>query len=122
VFGGAGARYITDELARGRPARCPAIELADSPRRAGAGLASRRPAEARRLYTGSLPILLFQAVFRVRATKEVLRRRGLLASTVARAAGPVLDQDDLLELDALLLDARPLFTTHLPDSDARSAA
>lgn len=122
VFGGAGARYITDELARGAAGTMPALELADIHVALVRAWRRGERAEARRLYTGSLPILLFQAVFRVRATKEVLRRRGLLASTVARAAGPVLDQDDLLELDALLIEARSLFSTHPPDQGARSAA
>lgn len=114
VFGGAGARYVTDELARGAAGTMPALELADL--HVALVRAWRRGdrAEARRLYTASLPLLIFQAVFRVRATKEVLRRRGLLASTVARAAGPVLDQDDFRELDALLADARAFLTTHPP--------
>ena len=40
----------------------------------------------------------FQMVFRMRSTKEVLSRRGLLASTHARAGGPVLDAQDRREL------------------------
>lgn len=122
VFGGAGARYVTDELARGAAGTMPAIELADVHVALVRAFRRGDRAEARRLYTGTLPLLLFQAVFRVRATKEVLRRRGLLTSTVARAAGPGLDQDDLLELDALLADARAFFTTHPPESGARAAA
>jgi hypothetical protein len=35
-------------------------------------------------------------------TKEVLRRRGIIAATHVRAAGPVLDAFDLRELDALM--------------------
>lgn len=116
IFGGAGARYVTDELARGAAGTMPAIELADLHVTLVRAWRRGDRAEARRLYNASLPLLLFQAVFRVRATKEVLRRRGLLASTVARAAGPVLDPDDLRELDALLADARPVFAIHPPST------
>jgi 4-hydroxy-tetrahydrodipicolinate synthase len=68
-----------------------------------------------------LPLLTFQAVFRVRATKEVLRRRGLLTSTMARAAGPVPDADDIRELEALLADALFLFDIHPPHLDREAA-
>ena len=60
-------------------------------------------------------MLVFQAVFRVRATKEILQRRGLLESTAARAAGPKLDTHDIQELDALVSDARSLFEIHVPN-------
>ncbi len=60
-------------------------------------------------------MLVFQAVFRVRATKGILQRRGLLESTLARAAGPKLDAYDVRELDALVSDARSLFKNHVPN-------
>ena len=41
-------------------------------------------AGARALYNRSLPLLTFQAVFRMDMTKEVLRRRGVLESTHVR--------------------------------------
>lgn len=115
VFGGAGARYVIDELARGAAGTMPAIELADI--HAALVRAWRRGdrATARRLYRESLPMLVFQAVFRVRATKEILQRRGLLESTLARAAGPKLDAHDVRELDALVSDALSLFETHVPN-------
>ena len=62
----------------------------------------------------SLPLLAFQMVFRVRATKEVLRHRGLLTETRARAAGPVLDVQDQREIVALLADMKPLFERDVP--------
>jgi 4-hydroxy-tetrahydrodipicolinate synthase len=61
-----------------------------------------RPAEVRRLFDRMLPLLNFQAVFRMAMTKEVLRRRGIIASTHVRAAGPRLDAGDLRELDQLM--------------------
>lgn len=121
VFGGAGARYVVDELARGAAGTMPAIELADVHAALLRAWIAGDRATARRLYTASLPLLTFQAVFRVRATKEVLRRRGLLASTVARAAGPVPDADDIRELEALLADASALFERHPPVIEREAA-
>jgi len=102
VFGGAGGRYITDELARGACGTMPACELSDlhvalfRAHRAGDALG------ARRLCDRMLPLLNFQAVFRMAMTKEVLRRRGIIVATHVRAAGPALDAFDLRELDALM--------------------
>ncbi len=114
VFGGAGARYVIDELARGAAGTMPALEIADIHARLWAAWQRGAVAEARRLYNVSLPLLAFQMVFRVRATKEVLRRRGLLQETKARAAGPVLDAQDQRELVALLADMQALFERDVP--------
>ena len=102
VFGGAGGRYITDELARGACGTMPACELTDLHVRQFAAHRAGDAAEVRRLFTRMLPLLNFQAVFRMAMTKEVLRRRGVITSTHVRAAGPTLDAGDLRELDALL--------------------
>jgi len=112
VFGGAGARYVMDELARGAAGTMPASELADVHVALFAAFGSGDAAEARRLYSRSLPLLLFQAIFRVRLTKAVLAARGLLTSTVARAAGPVFDPADEAECAALIAEAADLFTRH----------
>lgn len=123
VFGGAGARYIMDELARGAAGAMPASELTDIHVRLHAAFASGNHKEARRLYSRSLPLLLFQANFRVRLTKEVLAARGLISSTHARAAGPVLDAGDRAELAALLAEAADLFAIHpLKGSVAHAAS
>ena len=102
VFGGAGGRYITDELARGACGTMPACELTDLHVQQFAAHRAGNSAEVRRLYTRMLPLLNFQAVFRMAMTKEVLRRRGVIASTFVRAAGPKMDAGDLRELGALL--------------------
>ncbi len=117
VFGGAGARYVVDELARGAAGTMPALELVDVHVRLYRAWQAGDVPLARQLYNLSLPLLTFQAVFRVRATKEVLRRRGKLTNVSARAAGPVLDADDARELTSLLADAdrAGLFTADRPD-------
>ena len=102
VFGGAGGRYITDELARGACGTMPACELADLHVRQFALHRAGDAAGVRRLFDRMLPLLNFQAVFRMAMTKEVLRRRGVIQATHVRAAGPKLDAGDLRELDAIL--------------------
>lgn len=114
VLGGAGARFVLDELARGASGTMPALELADAHAALWAAWQRGDRAEARRIYTLTLPLLASQMVFRVRMTKEVLKRRGLLSHTGARAAGPKLDAGDIAELDALLATAAPAQTMHPP--------
>ena len=119
VFGGAGGRYITDELARGACGTMPACELIDLHVRQFALHRANDRDGVRYLFNRMLPLLNFQAVFRMAMTKEVLRRRGVITATHVRAAGPVFDAGDLLELDALLADVADLLP--LPASAARAA-
>lgn len=108
VFGGAGGRYITDELSRGAAGTMPAIELAEVH---VALFAAHRAGDARRvraLFTRMLPVLNTQAVFRWALTKHVLRRRGLIACDAQRAAGPRLDAFDRADVDAFLDDIADL--------------
>jgi 4-hydroxy-tetrahydrodipicolinate synthase len=114
VMGGAGARFILDELARGACGTMPALELADAHVALWKVWQRGDRAEARRIYTLTLPLLAFQMTFRVRATKEVLRRRGLLTHTGARAAGPTLDEGDMAEIGELIATAKPAMTMHAP--------
>ena len=102
VFGGAGGRYITDELARGSLGTLPAAELADLHVRLVAAWGAGDIDEARRLFEVSMPLLNFQAIFRMHMSKEVLRRRGVLRHTHVRGAGPRMDDGDRAELSALI--------------------
>ena len=65
-------------------------------------------AGVRRLFNRMLPLLNFQAVFRMAMTKETLRRRGIIASAGKRAAGPELDAGDQRELSELLAEVADL--------------
>ncbi|AQR72451.1 dihydrodipicolinate synthase family protein [Sphingomonas sp. LM7] len=102
VFGGAGGRYIVDELGRGAVGTMPAAE---TPEAHVALMAAHRRGDAeevRRVYEAMLPILMVQAVFRWRLTKEILRSRGVIDSAYTRAPGPAFDAADLTELAVLL--------------------
>ncbi len=112
VFGGAGARYLMDELARGAAGTMPAAELTDVHVRIMRAFRSGDAPTARALYSRTLPLLMMQAVFRVRLTKAVLAARGLLASRHARAAGPRFDDADEAECAALIAEAADLFLQH----------
>ncbi|MEO7150770.1 MAG: dihydrodipicolinate synthase family protein [Burkholderiaceae bacterium] len=108
VLGGAGGRYITDELRRGACGTMPAIELAEVHVALYAAHRDGDAAAVRKLFTRMLPILNIQAVFRWSLTKHVLQRRGLIASTRQRIAGPRLDALDAQDVDAFLDDLRDL--------------
>ncbi len=110
VLGGAGARYLPDELARGAIGTMPACELADVHVRMVSAWRAGDSALARMLYNRTLPLLNFQAVFRWAATKEVLKRRGVIDNAVVRAPGPRLDAQDQLELDTMLAEIDDLLT------------
>jgi 4-hydroxy-tetrahydrodipicolinate synthase len=102
VFGGAGARYVIDELARGAEGTMPACEITELHVSMLAQYRAGEEKRARDLFERTLPLLNMQAVFRWRLTKAVLQRRGLIESTHTRAPGPELDCYDRAELDALL--------------------
>ncbi|MFZ3485085.1 dihydrodipicolinate synthase family protein [Sphingomonas sp. 3-13AW] len=122
IFGGAGGRYITDELARGADGTMPAVEIADL--HVALIAASRRDdwATVRRLFERTLPLLNMQAVYRWRLTKEVLLRRGLIDSAYVRAPGPVLDRHDLKELDELMTGLADLIGHGSPEGAKQLSA
>ena len=102
VFGGAGARYVIDELTRGAKGTMPACEITELHVAMHRRFVEGDEAGARDLFERTLPLLNMQAIFRWRLTKAVLLRRGLIDSAFTRAKGPALDRYDLIELDALL--------------------
>jgi 4-hydroxy-tetrahydrodipicolinate synthase len=127
VLGGAGGRYILDELARGALGTMPACELTDIHVTMVAAWRAGNRGFARTLYNRSLPLLNFQAVFRWTMTKEVLKRRGIIGGTRVRAPGPRLDRQDevelgimLAEIDDLIADFSPRGEVSVPIKNAES--
>lgn len=108
VFGGAGGRYIIDELNRGAIGAMPACEITEVHVRIFELHRSGDEAAARALYNRTLPLLTFQAVFRMDMTKEVLRHRGIIASTHVRVGRVPLDERDQAELATLLAEIEDL--------------
>lgn len=113
IFGGAGGRYITDELARGALGTMPAVELAEVHVALVAAWKKGDIAGARHLFMRMMPLLNFQAVFRMAMTKETLRRRAIIKQTGTRAPGPRLDAGDHAELGALLAEVDDLLSPRL---------
>lgn len=101
VFGGAGARYVIDELARGARGTMPACEITELHVAMLARFERGDESGARDLFERTLPLLNMQAIFRWRLTKAVLQRRELIDCAHARAPGPALDRWDERELNAL---------------------
>jgi len=109
IFGGAGGRYITDELARGAAGTMPAAELSDIHADLVHAWRDGNSATARSLYAASLPLLNFQAIFRMHMTKAVLQQRGVIVHTHVRDKGPQFDAGDRRELAELLQSFAPFF-------------
>lgn len=104
VFGGGGARYIIDELDRGACGAMPAVELTDLHVALWGAYGSGDKAEARRLYRLSLPLLVAQAIYRMRLTKQVLARRGIADAQHVRAPLPEMDAFTRRDVDTMLAD------------------
>jgi len=102
IMGGQGGRFLFNEYARGACGTMPACHLTDVQVDIWNLLDGGREAEARELFNRILPLLNFEHMYQVAAYKEVLRRRGVIATHICRAAPVVLDDYDLRELDALL--------------------
>jgi 4-hydroxy-tetrahydrodipicolinate synthase len=110
VIGGGGARYIIEELNRGACAAMPATEIADIHVALFNAYQTGHVDQARALYQRSLPLLVIQALSRMRFTKYVLARRGVLENDVVRAAIPPLDAHDRAEVDVWLDDVAEFFS------------
>ncbi|UXS04604.1 dihydrodipicolinate synthase family protein [Agrobacterium tumefaciens] len=104
VIGGGGARYILDEYARGATAAMPALEIVEEHVAIDRALNAGKHDEARKIYVRTLPLLVLQAVYRMRLTKHVLARRGVIDGVGVRAATPELDAAAIADIDANLVE------------------
>ena len=116
VMGGAGGRYIVDELNRGACGTMPACELTEVHAAIVRAHHADDAATARQIFNRILPLLSFQAVFRMAMTKAVLQARGIFTTEIVRAPGPVLDASDRRELTTMLGEVRDLLTVQPPDA------
>ncbi len=109
VFGGGGARYIIDELVRGARGAMPAVELTDLHVAIWEAHEKGEAKEARHLYQLSLPLLVLQAIYRMRLTKYVLRQRGIADALHVRAPLPEFDDPTKQDIDNMLSDLQAVF-------------
>jgi 4-hydroxy-tetrahydrodipicolinate synthase len=110
VFGGQGGIYMIDEYRRGAVGNMPAGHTTDAQAAIWNALEAGEEAKAREMFNRLLPLINYERLHGVAAYKEVLYRRGVIATRVARAPGRELDAHDLAELDAIWADVKTLFT------------
>ena len=110
VMGGIGGRFLLDEFRRGACGTMPACQVTDVHVAIWNKLDSGEMEEARRLFDRLLPLLNMEAHYALSIYKEVLKRRGVIASAKTRGGGVPLDAYDHQELDAILADVSELFT------------
>lgn len=101
VFGGAGGRYILEELACGALGTVPASELTEVHVELVNAYRSGDEARARQLFVNMLPILNMQAIFRCSLTKYVLKKRNIVNNNVVRVPGPEMGAREKIELEKL---------------------
>jgi 4-hydroxy-tetrahydrodipicolinate synthase len=105
IMGGAAGRYLLDEFRRGAVGTMPACEVVDLHTQLWELLESGQMEAARAFYTRHLPLLNIESLYSFAIYREVLHRRGVIATTTARMPGAGnLDRYDHLELDAILAE------------------
>jgi dihydrodipicolinate synthase/N-acetylneuraminate lyase len=112
VMGGMAGRFLLDEYRRGACGTMPACEVTDVHVALWNALEAGDEAGARAIYNRLLPLLTIEWLYGAAVYKEVLRRRGVIASATLRGPGlHHLDASDHQELDAILADLGELFVT-----------
>ncbi|MBV9355085.1 MAG: dihydrodipicolinate synthase family protein, partial [Chloroflexi bacterium] len=121
VMGGMAGRFLLDEYRRGACGTMPACEVTDVDVAIWERLEAGDLDGARRLHNRLLPLLNLEWLYGVSIYKEILVRRGVIASATMRDPGAYpLDESDLAELDAILADVGELFTlAPLPEPAGR---
>lgn len=113
IHGGKGAVYILDEYVRGLDGTMPACAIIDVYVQLWNKLECGKMAEARMLFYKILPFINMASLHVACLHKEVLYRRGIIASTFTRTGGGIpLDDYDKKQLDVILADIQHLFTIH----------
>ncbi len=104
VYGGMGGVYFYEELLRGAVGTMTGFAFPEILVGIYAGFTAGDRAGARDLFYRYLPLIRYegQPVIGLAIRKELLRRRGVIASTTIRHPGPVLDPGSRTELDELL--------------------
>src|SRR6185437_6750092 len=84
IMGGMGGRFLLEEYRRGACGTMPASEVADGLVLVWNALERGDESEARRLHTLLLPLLNYEALYTYAIYKEVLVKRGVIASSRSR--------------------------------------
>jgi len=110
IFGGAFGRWMLSELRRGASGFMPAAEIIDIYVQVWDAWQIGDSARARMIFNLILPLINQLMLLGLPVSKEVLVRRGVFKSSRMRSPGSIsLDEDDRIELDAILADLQPYF-------------
>ena len=104
IFGGQGGIFLIDEYLRGATGNMPGSHNADLLASIWNKLERGAEEEARALFERILPLMSYERLYGLAVYKEVLVRRGLIATAKRRVPGPDLDTFDRRELDRILGD------------------
>ena len=119
VMGGMAGRYLIEEYRRGACGTMPACEAIDVHVQVWNALERGDEVAARELHCRLLPLLTYEAMYSFTVYKEVLVRRGVIASATTRMPGVApLDRENRYELDRLLSELAPLFQLAPVSGDA----
>lgn len=123
IMGGAAGRYLLDEYRRGAVGTMPACEVVDLHAKLWHLLESGQAEAARAFYMRLLPLLNIESLYSFSIYKEVLYRRGVIATTTSRMPGAgTLDRYDHLELDAILAELEGDFQLNPPRRSSAQTA
>lgn len=110
LMGGMAGRFLLEEFRRGATGSMPACEVTDVHVLVWDALERGDHVQARELHTWLLPLLNYEAMYSFTIYKEILVRRGIIASAKTRVAGAGhLDRENHREIDLLLKELSPLF-------------
>lgn len=101
VFGGAGGRFVMDELKRGAAGSMPACEVPELHAALYTNFMAGNEEAARYHFNHVIPILNMGSVYRTPITKHILKARGIIDCPLHRDSNPTLDPFDRDEVDAI---------------------
>ena len=113
IFGGLGGVYFFEELSRGADGAMTGFPYPEALRAIREHFVGGRRDEARALFYRWLPLIRYESQpgatpgTAVGIRKEILRRRGWIASALVRPPAPALDAATQTELDELLAAVTP---------------
>ncbi len=119
IMGGMAGRYLVEEYRRGACGTMPACEVIDVHVQIWDALEGGDESGARELHRRLLPLLNYESMYSFTVYKEVLVRRGVIASARTRMPGVTpLDRENKRELDRLLDDLSGLFASSRLEASA----
>jgi len=108
VFGGRGGKHLIDEHRRGAAGNMPGVSVPDLHVELWNRLEAGDQTGARSLFNRLMPLFNLETLLGAAIYKEVLYRRGIFATTLSRT-GAYMDEQDHLELEAVLSEIEPLY-------------